>query len=125
MTNSGSCARRSPGRSSRRQSPSVFFLGRLSEPIEVAGVTVEVGASIGIAVDAVSMRSVDDLLGDADIAMYQAKALGKGRHHVFDATTSTDDRTDRTRAWVERGPTVRRPSATSPLGGARLEPGAG
>ena len=32
------------------------------------------------------MRSVDDLLGDADIAMYQAKALGKGRYQVFSAT---------------------------------------
>jgi len=100
------------------------LLARLSEPIEIAGMTVEVGASIGIAVDSASMRSVDDLLGDADIAMYQAKALGKGRHHVFDAA-STDDRADRTRAWVERGPTVRRPSTSVPLGVARLEPGAG
>ena len=83
------------------------LLARLIEPIDVAGVTVEVGASVGIAVDAPSMRTVDDLLGDADVAMYQAKALGKGRHHVFDAA-STEDRADRARAWVERGPTVRR-----------------
>jgi len=96
------------------------LLARLAEPLDIGGLTVEVGASIGIAVDAASMRTVDDLLGDADVAMYQAKALGKGRHHVFDGT-SGDDRADRTRAWVERGPTVRRTG----LGAARLEPGAG
>ena len=32
------------------------------------------------------MATVDDLLGDADIAMYQAKAQGKGRYHVFRET---------------------------------------
>ncbi len=60
------------------------LLARLAEPIDIADLTVEVGASVGIAVDSPSMRTVDDLLGDADVAMYQAKALGKGRHHVFD-----------------------------------------
>ena len=71
------------------------------------------------------MRSVDDLLGDADIAMYQAKALGKGRHHVFDAA-STDGSRRPARAWVD---TRARPSAgrrrARALGVARLEPGAG
>jgi diguanylate cyclase len=100
------------------------LLARLAAPIDVAGVSVEVGASVGIAVDAPSMRSVDDLLGDADVAMYQAKALGKGRHQVFDAA-SGEDRSTRTRAWVERGPTMRRHAAAGPMGVARLEPGAG
>jgi predicted signal transduction protein with EAL and GGDEF domain len=44
---------------------------------------VAVGASIGIAIDTEDMATVDDLLGAADIAMYQAKAGGKGRHQVF------------------------------------------
>jgi diguanylate cyclase (GGDEF)-like protein len=100
------------------------LLARLIAPIEVAGVTVEVGASIGIAVDSPSMRTVDDLLGDADVAMYQAKALGKGRYHVF-SPASSEDRANLTRAWVERGPTVRRSTAAPPLGVPRLEPGAG
>ena len=59
------------------------LLSALSAPIHVGGATVTVGASIGIAVDGAAMTSVDDLLGEADIAMYQAKALGKGRHQVF------------------------------------------
>ena len=100
------------------------LLAKLVEPIEVAGVTVEVGASIGIAVDSPAMRTVDDLLIDADVAMYQAKALGKGRYQLY-GTASSEDRAIRTRAWVERGPTVRRPATIRPLGVARLEPGAG
>lgn len=100
------------------------LLARLIEPIEVAGVTVEVGASVGIAVDSAAMRTVDELLGDADVAMYQAKARGKGRHQVFSASSS-DARATRTRAWLERGPTVRRPGVPGNLGAARLEPGAG
>jgi diguanylate cyclase (GGDEF)-like protein len=101
------------------------LLARLVAPIEVAGVTVEAGASVGIAIDEPSMRTVDDLLADADVAMYQAKALGKGRYHVFTAT-SGEDRATRARAWLEQGPTVRRqPTSASPLGVARLEAGAG
>ena len=100
------------------------LLARLLEPIEVAGVSVEVGASVGIAVDSPSMRTVDDLLGDADVAMYQAKALGKGRHHLF-SPTGVDERATEARAWVERGPTVRRSMAPGTMGPAHLEPGPG
>jgi diguanylate cyclase (GGDEF)-like protein len=59
------------------------LLAKLDAPIDIAGTKVMVGASIGIAIDKPSMSSVDDLLGEADVAMYQAKALGKGRHQVF------------------------------------------
>jgi diguanylate cyclase (GGDEF)-like protein len=100
------------------------LLAHLAEPIRVAGVLVECGASIGVAVDVASMTTVDDLLGDADVAMYQAKALGKGRHHVFDAA-SGEDRASRVRAWAEQGPTVRVRPTPAGLGVARLEPGAG
>ena len=60
---------------------------------------------------------------DADVAMYQAKALGKGRYHVFDAASGAE-RASIARAWLERGPTVRL-AAPSPLGPPRLEPEAG
>jgi len=67
-------------------------------------------------------------LGDADIAMYQAKAMGKGRHHVFSAS-SPEARAARARAWVDRATSVARPAVPAAgrptLGGARLEPGAG
>ena len=102
------------------------LLDVLSAPFHVAGATVNVGASIGIAVDTAAMASVDDLLGDADIAMYQAKALGKGRHQVFAAPggatgPTTDPATARGGRWLERVPRVRRNTAGTP----RLEPEAG
>ena len=55
------------------------LLKALDEPLPVAGRTVAVGVSIGIAIDNPRTGTMDDLLGDADIAMYRAKALGKGR----------------------------------------------
>jgi diguanylate cyclase (GGDEF)-like protein len=46
---------------------------------------VNVGASIGIAfADGTRTSSSDELLRDADVAMYQAKAHGRGRAELFD-----------------------------------------
>ncbi len=42
-------------------------------------------ASIGIAPGSPRYRNVQDLLRDADAAMYRAKAMGKSRHEMFDA----------------------------------------
>lgn len=104
------------------------LLALLDKPVEVAGATVTVGASIGIAIDTPAMTDVDDLLGDADVAMYQAKAKGKGRHQVFSpevvAAASAADPGDADAAgrpsWIGRAPHVRRPSL-----GPRMEPEAG
>lgn len=41
-------------------------------------------ASIGIASNLVSGASADDLLRDADIALYEAKRLGKAQYSIFD-----------------------------------------
>jgi diguanylate cyclase (GGDEF)-like protein/PAS domain S-box-containing protein len=47
--------------------------------------------SIGIALSTTGYRDPQDVLRDADIAMYRAKARGKARHEVFD--TAMHDRT--------------------------------
>ncbi len=66
------------------------ILGALSEPFHLDGRTVSLTASIGIATrvggfgDAGPGQSADELLRDADTAMYAAKSLGKGRVRVFD-----------------------------------------
>lgn len=67
------------------------LLDALEAPIDVAGQLVGAGASIGIAFDAATTKGVDDLLGQADIAMYRAKAQGKGRFHVFSPQDVLDD----------------------------------
>ena len=59
----------------------------LHEPFTVAGHQLAVGASVGIvhgAAEIIGGRSGDDLLRDADIAMYVAKRTGKGRVAVFE-----------------------------------------
>ena len=54
-----------------------------STPIDLGGNQVMSGGSIGIAFSDPYL-SVDDLVRNADIAMYQAKAAGKHQHVVFD-----------------------------------------
>jgi diguanylate cyclase (GGDEF)-like protein/PAS domain S-box-containing protein len=57
----------------------------LRQPFVLGEHEVFTTASIGIAPGSGRYRSVDDLLRDADAAMYRAKALGKSRHEMFDA----------------------------------------
>jgi diguanylate cyclase (GGDEF)-like protein len=57
------------------------LLDELQRPVVVSGHEVTVGASIGIATGCVA---ADDLLRNADFAMYQAKAGGRGRYALFE-----------------------------------------
>jgi diguanylate cyclase (GGDEF)-like protein/PAS domain S-box-containing protein len=56
----------------------------LSHPFEVNGRQVFTGASVGIAMYRKGYGQGGELLRDADIAMYRAKAQGGGRMAVFD-----------------------------------------
>ena len=55
------------------------------KPYHVAGTELRSSASIGITTSARDYTVPDDVLRDADIAMYRAKATGKARHVIFDA----------------------------------------
>ncbi|HEX8565790.1 MAG TPA: EAL domain-containing protein [Pyrinomonadaceae bacterium] len=57
---------------------------RLSEPFELAGQEIFIGTSIGIATSEIAYADTSEILRDADAAMYQAKARGKGCYVVFD-----------------------------------------
>ncbi len=57
----------------------------LGEPFVVGGQELFPTASIGIAIYNQSYQSPEEILRDADTAMYSAKALGKGRYETFDA----------------------------------------
>jgi diguanylate cyclase (GGDEF)-like protein len=52
-------------------------------PLELQGRYVHVAASIGIVNDVLKYDRPDDLLRDADLAMYRAKALGTARSEFF------------------------------------------
>jgi diguanylate cyclase (GGDEF)-like protein/PAS domain S-box-containing protein len=56
----------------------------LAQPLTLHGHEVNVSGSIGIAVGFAGKESADDLLRDADTAMYQAKSHGKSRWSLFD-----------------------------------------
>jgi diguanylate cyclase (GGDEF)-like protein len=62
----------------------------LNAPIRLANKEVFTSASIGIAVVAPRYRKAEDLLRDADVAMYRAKAEGRHRFALFDETLHRD-----------------------------------
>jgi predicted signal transduction protein with EAL and GGDEF domain len=62
------------------------ILDSLRMPFMLQGQEVYIEASIGIALSATGYHTADEVLRDADLAMYRAKALGKNRYEVFDQT---------------------------------------
>jgi diguanylate cyclase (GGDEF)-like protein/PAS domain S-box-containing protein len=58
----------------------------IRQPIDLGGHQVFVGASIGIALSRDGEDRAEDLLRDADLAMYRAKERGRSRYEVFETT---------------------------------------
>ncbi len=63
------------------------LIGGLKRPVRVAGRDRSVGASIGISLGRSGRASAEQLMSEADIAMYVAKGDGKGGSSVFDPRT--------------------------------------
>jgi predicted signal transduction protein with EAL and GGDEF domain len=57
---------------------------KLASPFLISGQEVFVTASIGIALSATGYSTAEDILHDADTAMYRAKAQGKSRYEICD-----------------------------------------
>jgi diguanylate cyclase (GGDEF)-like protein/PAS domain S-box-containing protein len=57
----------------------------LASPFMLGGKEVFTSVSIGIALSNSAYEQPEDILRDADTAMYRAKSLGKARYEVFDA----------------------------------------
>jgi diguanylate cyclase (GGDEF)-like protein/PAS domain S-box-containing protein len=57
----------------------------LASPFNLGGHEVYSTGSVGIALSATGYERAEDLLRDADTAMYRAKARGRARFEVFDA----------------------------------------
>jgi len=56
----------------------------LQQPLNIRGHDVFTSASIGIAMSSTGYDGPDDVVRDADTAMYRAKTLGKARYEIFD-----------------------------------------
>src|SRR6185437_13516820 len=62
----------------------------ISEPFELCSHSVDIGASIGIAISPDHGTSIEALMRAADIAMYSAKQSGGGQHCLFDAALAAE-----------------------------------
>lgn len=60
------------------------FLESLRQPFELANQTIHISASIGIAIYPADGASIDELISNSDIAMYQKKATGKDGYSFFE-----------------------------------------
>ena len=62
------------------------MLAVLAAPVLIFGNEIVPSASVGITFSDMSYRTVDELLRDADLAMYEAKSAGRGRVAIFNRT---------------------------------------
>jgi PAS domain S-box-containing protein len=60
------------------------ILDKIALPFTLGGQQIVISASIGIAASSNAYEGAEDLLRDAEIAMYRAKQAGKARCEVFD-----------------------------------------
>ncbi|NYI00797.1 putative bifunctional diguanylate cyclase/phosphodiesterase [Cupriavidus plantarum] len=79
------------------------LLAALREPVYVAGLTLHVSASIGIAVHPADGADQDALLTNADAAMYHAKASGRNAYFYFERSMNHQARAQQTLLQDLRG----------------------
>ncbi len=75
---------RSPETERAASALSTTIIASLGAPFAIADRTVSVGVSIGIALASPTDRDADTLLRKADMALYSAKASGRGVFRVFE-----------------------------------------
>jgi diguanylate cyclase (GGDEF)-like protein/PAS domain S-box-containing protein len=66
------------------------LMDALRRPFRVADTELNTSASIGITFSAFGYERAEDVLRDADTAMYKAKSAGKARYALFDASLHTE-----------------------------------
>ena len=74
----------------------------LNAPGEVKGRAVMVGASIGVALVPDHGQTIDEVMGNADLALYAAKAAGRNTYRFFDLAMAESARS-RVRLQQELG----------------------
>ncbi len=74
-----------PGRISTRKLGELggIIIHSLTQPYSIDGHSVVIGASIGIAISPKDGDSSEDIIRNADLALYAAKDGGRGRYHFY------------------------------------------
>ena len=74
------------------------IIASLAQSFQIDGSECFIGASIGISLYPADGATAEELLKHADIAMYRAKAAGRGRFVFFEDSMNVEQRE---RAWME------------------------
>lgn len=80
--------------SARSENFAPLLLQLLSQPFQIAGRTIEVGASIGVAGSEEDLIDPMELVRRADMALYRAKEAGKGRQVRYDLSLDAERQTN-------------------------------
>jgi diguanylate cyclase (GGDEF)-like protein/PAS domain S-box-containing protein len=83
----------------------------LRRPLTISGVELRPAASVGVTVQTTEHTAAEELIRDCDIAMYQAKAAGKGRITVLDSEARAQAR-DKLRLVAELREAIERRDIT-------------
>ena len=66
------------------------LIEQVSRPYQIEGHKVMIGASVGIAIGDPDRASADALVRNADLALYAAKAAGRGKHCFYEAAMHSE-----------------------------------
>ena len=66
------------------------LIEQVSRPYQIEGHKVTIGASVGIAIGDPARASADALVRNADLALYAAKAAGRGKHRLYEPSMHSD-----------------------------------
>jgi len=88
------------------------LLAALTEPFQLAGHHIEVGASMGIAMRPTHGRALTALMRAADVAMYHAKAQGRGQFRFYTEALA-EKLADRTRLETDLRGAIERDEFTA------------
>ncbi|MEO6582240.1 MAG: EAL domain-containing protein [Sphingomicrobium sp.] len=94
------------------------LIEQVSRPYEIEGHRVQIGASAGIAIGDPGRACADSLIRNADLALYAAKAAGRGKHCFYEPAMHSESdcqvlendlrqAIERNELWVAYQPIVR------------------
>ncbi|HVM23406.1 MAG TPA: EAL domain-containing protein [Sphingomicrobium sp.] len=66
------------------------LIEQVSRPYSIEGHKVTIGASVGIAIGDPGRASADALVRNADLALYAAKAAGRGKHAFYESSMHSE-----------------------------------